>query len=265
MTGADPLLFDFPRQASEEEAMEGDRFLVYRHKRMNLYAVKAMLARVYLYVQNKEKAAEYASEVINSGIFELVSDNSTDRIFSTEIIFSIYVDKFADQLVNEFTRNFKIAGRQFFEEMFDIATDGANDIRVREGVAFDYDANNVSSRKFKQDNLWPSIESTIPLIRLPEMYYILAECEEDYTTSASFLNMVRDIRGIDGTGYDSPATKLAEIEKEYRKEFYGEGQLFYFYKRNFYTSFLHCPVAPLSEKNYVFSLPENEVLFGKTN
>lgn len=194
--------------------MEGDRFLVYRHKRMNLYAVKAMLARVYLYVQNKEKAAEYASEVINSGIFELVSDNSTDRIFSTEIIFSIYVDKFADQLVNEFTRNFKIAGRQFFEEMFDIATDGANDIRVREGVAFDYDANNVSSRKFKQDNLWPSIESTIPLIRLPEMYYILAECEEDNTTSASFLNMVRDIRGIDGTGYDSPATKLAEIEKE---------------------------------------------------
>ena len=265
LTGADPLLFDFPQQASEEEAMEGDRFLVYRHKRMNLYAVKAMLARVYLYVQNKENAAEYASEVINSGIFELVSDNSTDRIFSTEIIFSIYVDKFADQLVNEFTRNFKIAGRQFFEEMFDITTDGANDIRVREGVAFDYDANNVSSRKFKQDNLWPSIESTIPLIRLPEMYYILAECEEDYTTSASFLNTVRDIRGIDGTRYDSPATKLAEIEKEYRKEFYGEGQLFYFYKRNFYTLFLHCPVAPLSEKNYVFSLPENEVLFGKTN
>lgn len=265
LTGTDPLLFDFPQQVSEEQAMEGDRFLVYRHKRMNLYAVKAMLARGYLYMQNKEKAAEYAREVIDSKMFELISDNSVDRIFSTEIVFSIYVDKFADQLVNEFDRNFKIAGRQFLEEMFDVANDGANDIRVREGVAFDYDANNVSSRKFKQDNLWPSIESTIPLIRLPEMYYILAECEDDYAVSARYLNMVREMRGIEGTGYDTPAAKLIDLEKEYRKEFYGEGQLFYFYKRNFYTSFLHCPVAPLNEKNYVFSLPENEVLFGKTN
>ena len=265
LTGTDPLLFDFPQQAWEEQAMEGDRFLVYRHKRMNLYAVKAMLARGYLYIQNKEKAAGYAREVIDSKMFELISDNSVDRIFSTEIVFSIYVDKFADQLVNEFNRNFKIAGRQFLEEMFDVANDGANDIRVREGVAFDYDANNVSSRKFKQDNLWPSIESTIPLIRLPEMYYILAECEDDYTESARYVNMVREMRGIEGTGYDTPAAKLIDLEKEYRKEFYGEGQLFYFYKRNFYTSFLHCPVAPLSEKNYVFSLPENEVLFGKTN
>ena len=114
--------------------------------------------------------------------------------------------------------------------------------------------------------MWVSTEGTIPLIRLPEMYYILAECESDDDVSADYLNKVREARGIDGTSYKNSASKkLTEIEKEYRKEFYGEGQLFFFYKRHFYTTFLHCPVSLLVEKNYIFNLPENEQLFGKTN
>ena len=56
-----------------------------------------------------------------------------------------------------------------------------------------------------------------------------------------------------------------EIEKEYRKEFYGEGQLFYFYKRNGYTTFLHSPLSNMTESNYMFSWPDDETLFGKTN
>lgn len=234
---------------------------------MNLYAVKAMLARVYLYMQDKENAMKYANEVIDSKIFTLVADNTFDRIYSTEIIFSIYVDKFEDQVKNEFTRGaFSISDRQFLNELFDVASDGGNDIRMREGVGFDYDTFSAATRKFKQDNMWASTEGTIPLIRLPEMYYILAECEENDDLSADYLNKVREMRGIDATSYKNNASrKLTEIEKEYRKELYGEGQLFYFYKRNFYTNFLHCPVAQMTEKNYVFSLPENEQLFGKTN
>ena len=267
LTDADPLLFDFPRGEYEEEDMKGDRFLIYRHKRMNLYAVKAMLARVYLYVQDKENAMKYAREVIDSKIFNLVSDNTIDRIYSTEIIFSIYVDKFVDQVKEEFSRNgFTISDRQFLNELFDVANDGGNDIRMREGVGFDYDTFTAGTRKFKQDNMWPSTEGTVPLIRLPEMYYILAECEENDELSASYLNKVREMRGIDAISYkNSSSKKLTEIEKEYRKEFYGEGQLFYFYKRHFYTNFLHCPLSQMTEKNYMFSLPENEQLFGKVN
>ena len=268
LTDTDPLLFDFPHEEDlDEREMKGDRFLVYRHKRMNLYAVKAMLARAFLYMQDKENAMKYANEVIDSKIFTLVADNTFDRIYSTEIIFSIYVDKFEDQVKNEFTRGaFSISDRQFLNELFDVASDGGNDIRMREGVGFDYDTFSAATRKFKQDNMWASTEGTIPLIRLPEMYYILAECEENDDLSADYLNKVREMRGIDATSYKNNASrKLTEIEKEYRKELYGEGQLFYFYKRNFYTNFLHCPVAQMTEKNYVFSLPENEQLFGKTN
>ena len=68
------------------------------------------------------------------------------------------------------------------------------------------------------------------LIRLAEMYYVLAECAADAQTAAGYLNAVREARGVDPTGL-TEATRLNEIEKEYRKEFYGEGQLFFLYKR----------------------------------
>ena len=56
---------------------------------------------------------------------------------------------------------------------------------------------------------------------------------------------------------------IQQMEKrEYRKEFYAEGQLFYYYKRLFKNTFLHCPVSPMSENNYRFSIPDDEVLFG---
>ena len=77
--------------------MGGDRFLVYRHKRMNLYAVKALLARVYLYAGNKTEAENYANQVIGSGYFDLIGDAS-DVLRSKEIVFSVYVDDFDQQV-----------------------------------------------------------------------------------------------------------------------------------------------------------------------
>ena len=96
------------------------------------------------------------------------------------------------------------------------------------------------------------------------MYYILAECAATPGEAAEFLNKVRNIRGVDPV-VCTEANRLDEIEKEYRKEFYGEGQLFFFYKRHAYTTFLHSHVNQMAESNYMFSWPDNETLFGKTN
>lgn len=258
---SDPLNFEFPMSADAESDMKGDRFLVYRHKRMNLYAVKALLARVYLYAENKAEAENYAQQVINSRQFNLLA-NTSDILRSEEIIFSVYVDDFDKQVESEFTTNgsYYIADENFLKEMFDVAGDGTNDFRIREGVSFDYGTYGVTSRKYDQKNMWASTEGTIVLIRLAEMYYILAEC----TSDVGYLNKVREARGVDAISF-TEANRLKEIEKEYRKEFYGEGQLFFFYKRHGYETFLHCPLDKMTEKNYMFSWPENETLFGKTN
>lgn len=265
LKGTDPLNFEFPLTADDESLMKGDRFLVYRHKRMNLYAVQAMLARVYLYAGNKAEAANYANEVIGCKQFDFVA-NASDVLRSKEILFSFYVDKFDKQVEDEFGTNgdYYIKEVAFLNDMFDVSQDGTNDFRIREGVSFDYGTYGVTLRKYKQTNMWASTEGTIVLVRLAEMYYILAECAPDAKTAAGYLNKVREARGIDPVTL-TEESRLNEIEKEYRKEFYGEGQLFFFYKRHFYAAFLHCPVSKMTESNYMFSWPDNEVLFGKIN
>ena len=265
LTDTDPLNFDFPKDEYEEQNMTSDRFLFYRHKRMNLYAVKALLARVYLYAGNKIEAANYAKQVIDSKQFDFVADVA-DLQRSKEIVFSIYVDDFDLQVKEEFGTNgsYYVSTMNFLYEMFDVTHDGTNDFRIREGVSFDFALNGITTRKYRQENMWPSTEGTVVLIRLAEMYYVLAECAADAQTAAGYLNEVREARGVDPTGL-TEATRLNEIEKEYRKEFYGEGQLFFFYKRHGYTTFLHCPVERMVEKNYMFTWPENEELFGMTN
>ena len=113
------------------------------------------------------------------------------------------------------------------------------------------------------------------MIRITEMYYIAAECrmeagpDYDKSKALDYLNTVRRHRGI-AQAEELPASLTdaevkEEIYKEYRKEFYGEGQLFYFYKRNGYTTFLHSPLSNMTESNYMFSWPDDETLFGKTN
>ena len=263
------LLFRAPfidnKDEYEEQNMTSDRFLFYRHKRMNWYAVKALLARVYLYAGNKIEAANYAKQVIDSKQFDFVADVA-DLQRSKEIVFSIYVDDFDLQVKEEFGTNgsYYVSTMNFLYEMFDVTHDGTNDFRIREGVSFDFALNGITTRKYRQENMWPSTEGTVVLIRLAEMYYVLAECAADAQTAAGYLNEVREARGVDPTGL-TEAMRLNEIEKEYRKEFYGEGQLFFFYKRHGYTTFLHCPVERMVEKNYMFTWPENEELFGMTN
>ena len=258
---SDPCDFQYAKNDYDEET-DGDYFLSNRHKRMNLYAVKALLARVYLYAGNKTEAVVYAQEVIDSKYFNLVGD-AQDALRSKEIIFSVYVDQF-DLIIAGNGSSYTINSEEFLNEIFDVAADGTNDIRLREGVGFDNSYNGYTMRKYKQENLYACTKNTVPLIRLSEMYYILAECATTPENAADFLNKVREVRGVDQV-VCTENNVLEEIEKEYRKDFYGEGQLFYFYKRHGYTTFLHCPIENMTESNYMFTWPDNEVLFGRTN
>lgn len=263
LTGKDPLNYNFPRTVNDEMGYEGDGFLTMRHKRMNLYAVKALLARVHLWANQKSEAGKYALDVVRSGYFSLVSDNSVDRIFSSELLFSLYIDAFDQQVKNDFSwrGSWYIFETEFLNEYFDVSVDGSNDIRYREGTGFIHDASGQFVQKYNQEGLWTSLENTVPLIRLPEMYYILAECAEDEGEAAGYLNKVREARGIEAVAFENESREEA-LTKEYRKEFYAEGQLFFFYKRWFKSSFLHCPVREMKASNYQFSIPDDEILFG---
>lgn len=270
----DTKSFEFPTTTLEQTNMEGDRFLVYRHKRMNIYAVKAMLARVYMYAaggdagkaaEYKELAVKYANEVINCGYFNLLA-NASDVLRSKEIIFSVSVDDFDQQVAAITSTTTYAIMEDMFREIFDIDSDGANDFRAREGVSFESTSSGMKMLKYKQDGMWVSTQNTVVLIRLAEMYYILAECAMDSPeTAGAYLDKIREVRGVDKDSY-SKDNILDKIGEEYRKEYYGEGQLFFFYKRHAYPTFVNCPMkTPMTVDNYIFNWPDNEILFGFTN
>ena len=92
------------------------------------------------------------------------------------------------------------------------------------------------------------------------MYYILAECAETPEEASNFLNSVREVRGIDPVSCTSQ-TVQSEIEKEYRKEFYGEGQMFYFFKRNNNPLLTWPEVMTMSAEKYRIPKPEGQIIF----
>lgn len=271
----DAMDINFPMY---EETSKADPFLRRRYKRMNKYAVKAELARVYMYIGDKTNAALYANEVINakkangSKMFALITDNSTDHLGSTELIFSLSMNSntFGDAV----KENFKISNWSYFYindrdriyELFDVKTDGSNDMRMKEGAGFSVSILGGFTLKYTQDNFSYALDNTMPLIRLPEMYYILAECASNLADASKYLSTVRGTRGLEDIELANEEQKLYNIEKEYRKEFYAEGQLWYFYKRHGYKTFQFCPLKKeLTEANYRFSIPDDEITLGNIN
>ena len=267
-----------------------DAFLVLRQLRMNIWAVRAMLARVYLYKgddASKELAYNYAKAVIECGHFRLMESNTSNRILFPEHIFALHVyelGKFVELDLGMQASDRLYALQSTIDELYEKGSGYATDFR-QNNYYFQTSEGKLSLRKFDQSGYVGKYDGAeiMPLIRLPEMYYIVAECTKDAEESAKMLNEVRHFRAIPENldiqggqaydrldsrpGYDMTKTmRVNELMKEYQKEFYGEGQLFWFYKRHFYRQFYHCPLAAgMQKENYVPQVPDDELVFGNSN
>ena len=298
----DPL--DFFTDRTDEDFTEKNHFLVNREFRMNLYAVKAMLARVYCYkgdAESKGLATEYAKQVIAASkyftLYKSQTASNYNSIRYAEQIFGITVNEFSNLLIGNYMdmentntqQRFYLDGDKlkFFYETADAGnTDWRKNTEmfevVNSGASRDI---NVFCRKYNQKPLNGgyaySGADAIPLIRLPEMYYIVAECVPSASESADALNTVRFARGISysdeiiTTGYDdldvaskenkNQTKRINEIMKEYRKEYFAEGQLFYFLKAHNYSTYYGCGIETMTEAHYQMTLPDDEYIFGNNS
>lgn len=271
----DPMNISFPASG----AVGGDQFLCHRFNRMNKYAVKAVMARAYLWKGDKANALLKAREVIDARkqggglMFSLITDNTQDKIGSTELLFSLSMDSetFADRVAEEFQitnwNYYIVTDVDRLYKMWDVAADGQNDMRLKDGTGFSITTNGAYTLKYRQEGLLsPLLKDNMPLVRLPEMYYIVTECTDDMAEAANMLSIVRSARGVEELdAFATEKQRTEALEKEYRKEFYAEGQLWFFYKRHAYKTFLFCPVANMSEANYRFAIPDDETVLGNIN
>jgi hypothetical protein len=245
---------------------------------MNYWAVKGLEARIYLYRGDKLKAKTAAMEVINNQTLfpfvkaaEAAATINRDRLYATEHLFALNVYNLKTY-TEEYTKTNVVNGMPLLyttttntKNLYETSSGGSSDIR------FNYDfyqyGSGYSSSKYWQDDIAQSsyyqyLINTVPLIRLSEMYYIAAECSDDPAEGVGYLNTVRANRGLSNLDPAISADNLqTEILKEYKKEFYAEGQLFYYFKR------LNKAKIDGSTVNatdvYVLPLPEDEIEFGK--
>ena len=104
------------------------------------------------------------------------------------------------------------------------------------------------------------------------MYYILAEANysKDKEKALGYLNAVRGSRGladIEASLVDSQDKFLKEMMRERTREFYGEGQMFSFYKcHNLgFRDFLDKVDVVPSKDVFVLPWPKSEQEYGVTN
>lgn len=248
-----------------------------RQNHFNYWAAEATLARIYLYMGDKANALLHATNVINSGMFNFVTPNQIsvfgDYTFVEEQIFSLSRYGIENQVAAYFqssgnagnslntstmlTNSYGAGG--VVNSIYEVSSGGVTDYRY--AYLWQQSNNIFFPVKFWQLSSSSAYDNLIPLIRLPEMYYIAAE-SSDPADGTNYLNQVRANRGLNPLPAGLSATQVQnEIFKEYEKEFYCEGQLFYYYKRLNLPQIQYSSISA-SNAVYVFPLPANELQFG---
>lgn len=250
-------------------------YLINRQMHLNYYAVKALEARVYLWMGENDKALEAAKEVIESGKFtwSTVANMQAgyDRCFGDEHLFALNNLTLTADIADKFFAD----GSQYSfavtrDRLLDYFENATQDYRYtflfKSGSATH--ANNRYITKYDESSGTSTYyKYKMPLIRLSEMYLIKSEVEYrqgDADAAKATLNKLRKARNLPGID-ELPADFDLELIREYRREFLGEGQLFFLYKRLNRANILYSTVDAVAEKVYTFPLPITETEAAQRN
>lgn len=246
-------LLEAERLLSNEDAFVNTTlFMTDRQIHFNLYAVQATLARVYLTLGDKESAVKYAKKVIdNSGRTlkektEVINDlagvlSRKETLFGVYYAgFYTYVSPKLQQMISYQSLDLRsdfmdiyeknIAGMDYRVNAYFTSVEAGGTQRYRLSKLTDiYELQNmVSSRP-------TDLILGINMIRLPEMYYIVAEglLDTDYATAIEYFDEVLEHRGLEPLAKRSENNILTQdvINEERFKEYIGEGQTFFNMKR----------------------------------
>ncbi|MFV0289599.1 MAG: RagB/SusD family nutrient uptake outer membrane protein [Mangrovibacterium sp.] len=225
--------------------------------RLNYMGVLGLQARLKLWLQDKDQAKAYAEEIIayvnseeNTYYKFATIDNigSLDYRFRKEQLFGIHENFETSLFQNTITLYNTTA---FLNELYE---NSSTDIRTMLWTARTVSGLNEPSKDILK---YLSGSGSVSIIRLPEIYFIAMECGS--------LNRANELYKVFCSSRGLPEVEITtetELEnilyKEHRKEFFGEGVMFYYYKRNFTQNIPRNPNT-CNESSYVLALPKREV------
>jgi hypothetical protein len=278
----------YPTSVGSTETTNTDLFFQNRRQRMNYYAVCGELARAYLYKNDLVNSLATAQEVIESQKFpftnpdDFIENDNTkkDRVFYKELIFCWYID--TKDINNQLQTLFTKAPPQYsgtidqINDIYEKAQAGSEDLRLKQWFVSTASTTGGADRAVLQKYIKNTLPLTnlhplvAPALRLSEMYYIAAESifDTNPTKALDYFNTIRANRGIGSymvTTVPDKKTFIDLLTKEARKEFYGESQMFYMYKRLNHEVIISSTSTKLpSNQIFVFPLPVDELAY-RTN
>lgn len=242
--------------------------------RVNRFAASALLARVYLYIMEFEKAMQEASEVILSGTYSLESDlNSVFIKSSNEIIWQLI--PFATSLSTiegfKFIPSSAASSLPLFpirEELLDAFDIG--DLRKVDWIGNKTIASQVYYYPYKYKVRAIAAGTPQPeyhvMLRLAEILLIRAEAAahlNNLTQAIQDINLIRQRAGLSSlSGGIDQSQVLFEISKERRLELFAEcGHRWFDLKRRNEASAILASLKPTWEPtDTLFPIPQAEIL-----
>lgn len=223
-----------------------DNFYRMRNRRFNYYALMTLKSRVLLYRGDRAEAYRVAKSVLEKvdGFFPWIdpskvnsSPQAPDRIFSSEVLFGIQNDQLYnshDSLFNPslLSNLILLPSRANLDKNFE---NNSSDYRYLSWATPTIGNYEKVLIKFQDvQNKAAAFRFFQPLVRKSELYLILGESTTDPNEALILLNTLRKNRGL--AAMDKITDLRNVLDAEYRKEFYGEGQIFFYNKRMAKTS-----------------------------
>lgn len=248
---------------STGELASKDIFFAYRGYRMNYYAITAMLARVYCWAGEFGDAYKEAKEVVDAAYlldgskyyyFDFSNALTVNRKDYNSLIMTFFKSTCYEDYLPYMTKSNDVNLVVNVKNLFGSEVELDNRCRDLYGT---WDGGDIKC-PLKYD-ISTGVQGTdmIPGIRLSEMYYIMGEyfaLNNEFSKAGEMLDIVRYGRGISTTNLASSIGSqeifYTELMQEMRREFVGEGQMFFQYKR--------LDQKPNNKIIFVFDKPDNE-------
>ncbi len=240
--------------ADEGRYVDVSDFMRDRQIHFNLHAVRATLARVYLTKGDKDNALAYAMKVIDHSGRELsekteVNGDLAGVLSKKETIFGVYDAGLYSKVDSLLQKELSYASLDPRKDIMDFYDGDVVGVDYRAAAYFTAVGGGTGSMKYRLSKLTDPYEMNnnsagrpadkilgVNMIRMPEMYYIAAECllEKDYDEALRLFDEVLTHRGLEPLeNWDVPRNRLTmeAINAERYRELIGEGQTFYNLKR----------------------------------
>ncbi len=275
----DPVLTHNLRQHVYKDVT--DKFYHYRRFRFNYFAVKALQARVCLYVGEKEKAYSAARQLVGqkekngTSYFQLAGNEDFQLgnfALPGETIFGLSNNQLQNERYEILFKNRKPGNYMNFspkrkKELFKGRNTSVNNRFNKiwgehtsiNGTTLNYYKKYLQNEEYGNDQRMMDDRCFYPMFRVSEMYLIMMETSNDLNEINQLFTTYFLARNEQlPAPFDNLENARKEVIDEYRREFMAEGQMFFTYKR-LGTKAMKWRNQEVTETDYVVPVPASEI------